>query len=652
MTTCTGRFLTGVLALSVGLLGCNDVPIDTLQRSFTVKVVQSQTNKTAVKVDFLWVIDNSSSMCQEQTALFQSVGDFMDKIEEYVNIDYRIAVVTTDVKSKDHYGKFRHHRTTLFPFACGEEQVRECLEGEGGDVSCQSTYGRCSDGTLCVIDPATQSGDCANGSVCTPNGPGWICADAPENLDALINCNGSVNATCERECHTAVTIPSELQCVPTDSEEVCDEKKAAVLALQEAQQREDNAECEEEFTLDDPSTQDVNESTEASKLCLDDPDQCKYKCLPIGKNSVCILQPGAKQCQDSDKLKAIMLEDNGTEVPFLLPNNARELFPCIAIVGAEQGHNARNEEAFFATILALDKNGPNAAQAKEFLRDEAYLAIVFLSDEDDGSAATDCKPDNSKDKWTNACITYDEAIKPCKYLKAVSDDKDNKGKLMTVDDAVNAVKALKGDAGRILVASIVGDSVSDDPTQVALEQQLYKDSKCGGDTCPTWAAHMKKSTICTAPGVSAEYGERYIHFTERFGDNGIITNICDDQGIAPALDKIALRIVKVFSKLCLPHPIKDEETLVVRKIGPEGTCSDGNQCTVLSVGACGGNPNDCNPIEYILEKGETGLSYKFIKSADCKDTPDQTAIFFNFDPEQGLEVEVEYIAEPTLNTTP
>jgi len=57
-------------------------------------------------------------------------------------------------------------------------------------------------------------------------------------------------------------------------------------------------------------------------------------------------------------------------------------------------------------------------------------------------------------------------------------------------------------------------------------------------------------------------------------------------------------------------------------------------------------------VEYILEKGDTGLSYKFIKSADCKDTPDQTAIFFNFDPEQGLEVEVEYIAEPNLNTTP
>ena len=87
MTTCTWRCLTGVAALTLVLLACNDVPIDTLQRSFTVKVVQSQTNKAAVKVDFLWMIDNSSSMCQEQTALYQSVGDFMDPDPKIVHAE-------------------------------------------------------------------------------------------------------------------------------------------------------------------------------------------------------------------------------------------------------------------------------------------------------------------------------------------------------------------------------------------------------------------------------------------------------------------------------------------------------------------------------------------------------------------------------------
>jgi len=599
-----GKQIAWCALLASMLVNCNDVPVDTLQRSLSVKVLQSQSNKTAVKVDFLWVLDNSSSMCHEQKAVASSANEFMEKIEEYVNIDYRIAVVTTDVKSSEHLGKFRHHRTDQFPWACREEQVRLCLTGEGGDVECQSKYGRCSDGDLCEIDSSTFQGDCDDGSACVANGLGWKCGLNNMDFDEIKNCNDSINSQCQRECESA-------------------------------------AECEQEFTLDDPSTPDINESSEAEKNCLEDSEQCHYECRTIAPYSACILRPESAGCPSSEEMRQRMLDDNGTDAPYLTPKNATDLFKCIAIVGAEQSHNARNEEAFNAALLALDKKGPNAEQAKTFLRDDAYLVIIFVSDEDDGSAAAGCAPDDSKDGWNNTCISADEAIKPCKYLKSVGD---GKGKLGTVSSVANALKALKSDPGRILVASIVGDSLATDPATIASEREAFKDSQCGGPSCDNDNTQTK---ICYGPGVDAEYGERYIGVTERFGLNGIVTNICAGEGIVPALDTIAIRIVKVISKLCLPYPI--EEGLVVRKLGPKGKCPDQAECTVLNVNGCGGNPELCVPEVTELEEGDSGETYKFIKSADCMGTADQTAIYLNFEPEQGLEVEIEYIANPLLN---
>ena len=586
-----GKQLALCTLLACATMHCNDVPVDTLQRSFSVKVVQSQSNKTAVKVDFLWVLDNSSSMCHEQKAVAQSANEFMSKIEEYVNIDYRIAVVTTDVKSDEHMGKFRHHRTEQFPWACREEQVRLCLTGENGDVACQSDYGRCSDGSLCSIDPQTFTGDCETGP-CVSNGLGWSCSGGNLEFSDIQNCNGSINSACQRGCET-------------------------------------DAECEEELTLDDPSTPGINESTDAAKRCLEDPSSCQYECRNIPPQTGCILRPASAKCPDDDAIRKEMTTQNGTDTPFLVPQNAVDLFQCIAIVGAEQSHNARNEESFNAALMALDKNGANGTQAKDFLRDDAYLVIIFVSDEDDGSAAE------------GLSISYDEAIKPCKYLKPLGD---GKGKLRTAAATANALKALKNDPGRILVASIVGDSLSKDPSVIAKERAEFKDSQCGGATCDS---SNTRSKICYGPGVDAEYGERYIQVTERFGLNGIVTNLCENAGIGPALDTIAIRIVKVISKLCLPYPIQDG--LVVRKLGPKGTCPDQSECTVLNVNGCGGQPDRCTPNVTVLEEGEAGETYKFIKSADCDATPDQTAIFLNFEPEQGLEVEIEYIADPLLN---
>lgn len=57
-------------------------------------------------VDVLWVIDNSGSMSGEVGKLADDFGVFIDRFVTF-GLDYHIAVVTTDMESPDHSGKFR-----------------------------------------------------------------------------------------------------------------------------------------------------------------------------------------------------------------------------------------------------------------------------------------------------------------------------------------------------------------------------------------------------------------------------------------------------------------------------------------------------------------------------------------------------------------
>ena len=98
------------------------------------------------KVDFLFVIDNSGSMLEEQEALVASFGPFIDTIRDTLTAqDYRIMVVDTDDKP-----------WTLGGFNCG-----------GGECTCDLEPGCCF--ALCdgrgdiVINPAPQS---CNGLAC------------------------------------------------------------------------------------------------------------------------------------------------------------------------------------------------------------------------------------------------------------------------------------------------------------------------------------------------------------------------------------------------------------------------------------------------------------------------------------------------------
>jgi hypothetical protein len=63
-----------------------------------------QVSKTAKKLDVVWIIDNSGSMADEQASLGANFSAFIDNFITK-DVDFRMAVTTTDVSSADRKGR-------------------------------------------------------------------------------------------------------------------------------------------------------------------------------------------------------------------------------------------------------------------------------------------------------------------------------------------------------------------------------------------------------------------------------------------------------------------------------------------------------------------------------------------------------------------
>ena len=92
------------------------------------KWVQLDTNK----IDILWVIDNSNSMCEEQDALTANFETFIDGLSA-INADFRLAVITTDMSSNP--GVFRQRPGPIGPDCSGTADPLNCDDVTGPVLS-------------------------------------------------------------------------------------------------------------------------------------------------------------------------------------------------------------------------------------------------------------------------------------------------------------------------------------------------------------------------------------------------------------------------------------------------------------------------------------------------------------------------------------
>jgi hypothetical protein len=233
-----------------------------------------------------------------------------------------------------------------------------------------------------------------------------------------------------------------------------------------------------------------------------------------------------------------------------------DTFTCIAALGED---GCGYEQQFTAVTRALGADGQAApAENQGFLRDDAYLAIVMITNEDDCSTAVGdgfYSPQSLASQVGTAfrCNEFGhicDGVRPSRYApnNAITDkvsyqsciSAEGSGALKTVADTAAQIKALKPDpANQILMAAITGPK---GPYQVR-----WKASQ--GD--PTEGPWPEISESClAADGSYAAPSVRVTELIQQFGANGATLSICDAE-FAPALEVIARKIEILLQPPCI-----------------------------------------------------------------------------------------------------
>ena len=234
------------------------------------------------------------------------------------------------------------------------------------------------------------------------------------------------------------------------------------------------------------------------------------------------------------------------------------VFTCIAALG-EMGCGF--EHTFASVLRALGADGRAAPfENQGFLRPDAYLAIVLVTNEDDCSAAPGVPlydtgsntnvasqlgpPSNFRcNEFGHTC----DGVRPSRHAPGMDvnamvsygtcTSNDTEGYLLSTVATANRLKALKADPSKIIVAAITGPAA---PYKVLWKAPSTADTSCGAASCP-WPV-IDHTCTTAVDGSFADPAVRIIELTNQFGANGIVRSICSDD-LAPALQSVAQAIV-------------------------------------------------------------------------------------------------------------
>jgi hypothetical protein len=249
--------------------------------------------------------------------------------------------------------------------------------------------------------------------------------------------------------------------------------------------------------------------------------------------------------------------NNGTMNNF--QGDITQVFSCIARLG-DQGCGF--EHQLQSTRVALYES--ITPQNMGFLRPNAFLGIILLTDEDDCSAdpGSGIFPlDDPKFMGTTASFRCAELGHLCggqmppiaNYTHALNDCTTNdNGTLIKVDEIVQSVRAVKARPDQqIIVAAITGLADNDataqyrygpDPTNMNANAPIDYLPIChGGPAATPW---------------SATASIRIRKFVESFGANGSLHSICADD-FSPAMKQIGEKLAAVVGTPCISAPLVD-----------------------------------------------------------------------------------------------
>ncbi len=243
---------------------------------------------------------------------------------------------------------------------------------------------------------------------------------------------------------------------------------------------------------------------------------------------------------------ATYIADSGTARNYT--GNMADVFTCIAMLG-EQGCGFEHQLAAMTRALGADGN-PAPLENQGFLRDDAYLIIVLLTNEDDCSAPagspfydTTSNPNLASPLGPPSNFRCNEfghlcnGVKPPRLAPNGSTNDtvtldgcvpaESAGMLIPVAELVAQIRSVKAFPDQQIVVS----AITGPPTPYA----VHWFGPPMTDTGP-WPAMRHACT--TDDGSFADPAVRITEFVRAFGANGTLLSICDTN-YGPALDRIA-----------------------------------------------------------------------------------------------------------------
>ncbi len=255
-------------------------------------------------------------------------------------------------------------------------------------------------------------------------------------------------------------------------------------------------------------------------------------CEGQGDNGILVNTPSSNACNTpSDRYISDVAGSDGTRIRNY-EGTLAETFSCIAEVGVT---GCGFEQPLEAMVRALDGSNPQNAG---FLRPEALLAVVIISDEDDCSATnlgiynTDPAQDRIDSELgflsSFRCFEFGVSCNPDtpRTPGARSDCSPRQDSPYMDDIRVYAdfLKGLKDNPGNVVVAGIVGNA---SPVSVSLNE-----------------GEPRLDASCSSGSGDAAPAVRLTAFLEQFPDRNTVTTICNEDlsdgltGIANLLSNV------------------------------------------------------------------------------------------------------------------
>jgi hypothetical protein len=255
-------------------------------------------------------------------------------------------------------------------------------------------------------------------------------------------------------------------------------------------------------------------------------------------------------------------------------------FSCIATLGP---NGCGFEQHLGSLRKALVGNAANAS----FLRPNAFLAIIIISDEDDCTARDPAifNPNNTAvgPLADFRCFEYGWECDEGTMSRTAGTytncrPRTNSPYLHHPDEFVAAIKALKSDPKNIIVSTIIGPSARTDPS--VRDTRVIIDSSSG-------VSVPRVQPSCTNGSQNAFPMPRLFHFAQQFPERNSFYSLCNDD-LGAGLAQIAQLIRRVVGNPCF------ESDLDTTDLDPNNPGTQ-LECTVSDV-SNRGKPNEVEVI--------------------------------------------------------